>query len=159
MIENRDLELKEVRENLANKIKESRKQLAKEIVFVSQQIDEIVKGFSNSKNVLITYKDLSLFEIGQRIEVSEDVTFEKIYQDDNRMTFMTYIMDGGGYGVHSHDCYEITTVLKGNLIERNYGMKVYSEGDTVVYSPKEVHKPYATKDSTYEVTFCKHLFK
>lgn len=154
----RDRELIEQRQKIKDKISLSQKERAKSIVKVSQKIDDIVNGFGNTEETLITYSDLSLFKVGEKITVNDSVTFEKTYQDDNRITFLSHLLDGGSYGVHKHDCYEITKVLKGNLIERCYGMHVYKEGEQVVYSPYEKHKPYATQDSTYEVTFLKKLF-
>lgn len=158
MTNDKQIELQNEREKVKSKINASQKERAKKIVFVSQKIDDIVNGFGNKEISHITFQDLELFKIGERIEVNNEVTFEKIFEDKNRMTFLTHMLDGGSFGVHSHDCYEITKVLKGNLIERNYGMNVYLEGQEVVYSPNEIHRPYATMDSTYEVTFCKKLY-
>ena len=153
----RDSELQQQRELVREKIKLSQKERAKNLTFVSQQIDEVVSGFSNNTEILITFEDLRLFDIGERIAVNDSLNFEKIYQDENKMIFLTHILDGGSFGLHNHNCYEITKILKGNLIERNYGMKVYNEGEQVIYCPNENHRPYATMDSTYEVTFIKDI--
>ena len=154
----KDNELKQYRQAVRDKIKESQKERAKNIVFVAQEIDDILNGFGNAEETVISYYDLSLFKIGERVEVNEDVSFEKTYQDENRMTFITYMLDGGSFGIHKHDCYEIVRVLKGNLIERHPYLTSYKEGEEVIYSPNKVHKPYASMDSTYEVTFLKKLF-
>lgn len=119
---------------------------------------EIVCGFDNKNNVTITFEDLKIFKIGERIDVNDSVVFEKVSQTDNKMVFLTFMLDGGSFGVHSHDCYEFCKVLKGNLFDRKQNvLMVYSEGETVVYPPNQSHTPYATMNSTYEVTFIKNI--
>lgn len=153
----RDSELQQQRGLIKEKINSSQKERAKNLIFVSQQIDDIINGFGNNAEALITFEDLKLFDIGERVIVNDAVNFEKTYQDNNKMIFLTHVLDGGSFGLHSHNCYEIVNILKGNLIERNYGMKEYVEGEQVIYCPNENHRPYATMDSTYEVTFIKEL--
>ena len=53
----------------------------------------------------------------------------------------------------------LVRILKGNLLERERGYKTYNKGDVVIYASEEVHRPYATEDSLYEVIFYKNLFK
>lgn len=119
---------------------------------------EVICGFGDNQKTDISFRDLSLFRVGERVDVNDNVTFEKTYQDDNKMVFLTYMLDGGTFGIHSHDCYEFCEVLKGNLFEKTRGLaKVYGEGETIIYSPNEAHIPYATSDSTYKVTFLKNL--
>lgn len=110
----------------------------------------------NEAEETITYEALKMLEISERVG-SESVEFEKVSEDDCRMVFLTFMMDGGSFGLHKHDCVEIVKVLKGSLIEKTRGYKVYNTGETVIYSAFEEHKPYATENSTYEVTFLKEL--
>ena len=118
---------------------------------------DIIFGFSNDEEVTISFDELKLFNRREVIEVSKEVSFEKIYQSDSKITFLTYMKEGGSFGVHNHDCFEIVRIIKGNLFEKTRGLKTYGEGDIIAYSPKETHKPYATKNSIYEVTFYKDL--
>jgi len=142
----------EVRNRIDNFLKESQEAR-------SARKERLKTYFAEDEETLITYEDLLTYEVGERIEVNEAVTFEKIYQDANRMTFLTHMLDGGGFGMHKHNCYEVTKILKGNLFERSKtGLRVYTEGEEIIYGKNELHKPYATMDSTYEVTFLRKLF-
>jgi hypothetical protein len=118
---------------------------------------KILSVFDNDKKLEITFDDLKVFKVGERAEVNDGVFFEKTYEDKNKMTFLTYMIDGGTFGIHLHDCWEFCKILKGNLIEKQRGYKRYSEGETVSYSKGEEHTPYATQDSVYEVHFYKSL--
>ena len=69
------------------------------------------------------------------------------------------MLDGGTFGIHNHDCYEVVKVLKGNLFEKTRGLKTYTAGQEVIYAINETHIPYSTENSTYKVTFYKELFK
>lgn len=123
----------------------------------NSKIDNIMTGFGDENETVISFKELLMFKIGVRNELNDGVFFEKTYQDENKIIFMTYMLSGGGFGVHSHDCIEICKVQKGNLIERTRGYRVYEEGSTVIYAPQELHRPYSTKESLYEVTFYRKL--
>jgi quercetin dioxygenase-like cupin family protein len=59
---------------------------------------------------------------------------------------------GGKYGIHTHDCDEYTTVVKGHLIEI-LNDKTYVEGETVVYFANSLHEPACEVDSEYYVIF------
>ena len=124
---------------------------------LNDKISEVLVGFGDEKETTITFDELLLFEIGKRNEVNDGVFFEKTYQDDNKLVFLTYMLEGGGFGVHLHDCVEFCNILKGNLIERTRGYKKYKQGQTIVYAPNELHRPYATSESLYEVTFYKNI--
>jgi len=141
---------------LRNKVRQNCEVLNKQKELAIRKL-EIVLGFGNTENVMISFEDLSLFKIGERIEVNNSVTFEKTYQDENKLVFLTFMLEGGSFGIHTHDCFEFCKILKGNLFEKNRGLKVYSEGDIVIYAPNETHTPYATMNSTYEVTFYKNI--
>lgn len=145
--------LKELRESVFKKT-ENDNQLKKDAF----KKFEVVCGFDNEVNTTITFGDLKLFKVGERIEVNENVTFEKTFESRNKMIFLTYMLNGGTFGVHNHNCYEICKVLKGSLFEKTRGLtKVYGVGESIIYTPNEKHIPYATDDSTYEVTFYKNL--
>lgn len=118
---------------------------------------DVLFGFESSSNVQITFDELKLFKVGERAEINESITFEKTYEDENKLVFLTFLLKGGSFGVHNHDCFEFCHVLKGNLFEKTRGLSVYTVGDTVCYAPNEKHIPYATENSTYEVTFLKKL--
>lgn len=124
---------------------------------LNDKISEILTGFGDERETTITFDELVLFEIGKRNEVNDGVFFEKTYQDENKLVFLTYMLEGGGFGVHLHDCVEFCKILKGNLIERTRGYKKYEKGQTIVYAPDELHRPYATSESLYEVTFYKTI--
>lgn len=144
--------LKESKSNIDFLRKERKLQKKK---FVSDTL-VVIEAFNSCKLYQeITFEDLSLFEIGQRVIVNEKVEFEKIYQDKNKITFLTYMIDGGSFGFHNHDCIEICKVIRGNLIEPERNYKTWSVGQEIIYSKNETHKPYATEESIYEVTFLK----
>ncbi len=118
---------------------------------------EILDAFDNQSETVITYDELKLFKIGQRNEVNEGVYFEKTYEDSERMTFLTYMSDGGSFGVHKHDCLEACKVIKGAIIEKTRNYTTYKDGQTIYYSANELHTPYATIETLLEVTFYKNM--
>lgn len=131
----------------------------KDILFtrLNDKISEVLTGFGDERETTITFDELLIFEIGKRNEVNDGVFFEKTYQDENKLVFLTYMLEGGGFGVHLHDCVEFCKIIKGNLIERTRGYKKYEQGQLVIYAPNELHRPYATSESLYEVTFYKKI--
>ncbi len=118
---------------------------------------EILDAFDNQEETVITYNELKLFKIGQRNEVNDGVYFEKTYEDSERMTFLTYMMDGGSFGVHKHNCLEACKIIKGALIEKTRNYTAYGEGQTIYYPANELHTPYATVETLLEVTFYKNM--
>lgn len=126
---------------------------------VEDKINEMLIGYGDSKLTSINFSDISLLEVGSRNEVSEGVYFEKTYDDGEKIILLTYMEKGGSFGVHSHDCVELVRILKGNLLERERGYKTYNKGDVIIYASDEIHRPYATEDSLYEVIFYKNLFE
>lgn len=123
---------------------------------VEDQLEKILVGFGDSDKTMITFEQLKMFEIGVRNEVVDGVSFEKTFESESKIVFLTFMLDGGSFGVHSHDCLEECRVLKGNLVERTRGYKIYEEGETLFYAKDEIHRPYATKESLYEVIFYKN---
>jgi quercetin dioxygenase-like cupin family protein len=116
-----------------------------------------ILSFNNNKLVSISFDELKLFKIGERVSVNDEIDFEKTYEDDNKQVFLTYLEKGGAFGIHSHDCYEFCKVLKGNLIEKTRGLKSYGANEISIYAPNEKHTPYATENSVYEVIFLKEV--
>ena len=126
---------------------------------VEEKIAQMMTGYGDSKLTSITFSDLSLLKVGDRNEVAEGVYFEKTYDDGDKIVCFAYLEKGCSFGIHYHDCVESIKVLKGNLLERERGYKVYSEGEMLIYAVNEAHRPYATEDSLYEVILYRDLFK
>jgi len=105
----------------------------------------------------ISFQDLSLFVVGDRVVINEKVEFVKTSQCDNKMVFLTYLKEGGTFGFHKHNCIEICEVVEGILIEPERNYKCFTEGETIIYAKNEIHKPYATRKSIYKVTYVKKL--
>lgn len=120
--------------------------------------EDILNAFNSDKgSTLVTFKELYSLEIGKIYDVNNGVSFVMLSKSEKHLVFETYMQDGGEFGLQEHDCYEFCEVLKGNLIEKERGYKVYTEGDFISYSPNEKHKPYSTKDSIYRVVFIKNI--
>lgn len=121
-----------------------------------KEMERAMTGFDLG-HTMLDFETLMLFELDERMQVNDGVEFVKTYQDDEKMVFLTYMQDGGSFGIHSHDCYEKVEIIEGVLIETERGYKSYSKGESLVYAPYEKHKPYATRNSMYQVTFYKTL--
>lgn len=117
----------------------------------------ILDSFNGGYNSIITFDELSTFEIGQRISLNENIDIEKTFQNENRVVFITYMKNGGEFGAHSHDCIERVKIVRGHLIDRKRGYNTYSQSQELFYAAGEEHEPYATLDSVYIVTFYKTL--
>lgn len=142
--------IKEIREfNNLSKIK---------VAFVPSSISNMLLSFdSDVGESLVTWEQLRQAKIGERNEVNSKVSFEKVDESDNHQRFLTYMEEGGSFGVQKHDCYEVCKIIKGNLIEPLRGYSIYSEGDQILYAPYEKHKPQSSSQSIYEVIFYKNL--
>jgi quercetin dioxygenase-like cupin family protein len=81
---------------------------------------------------MITVEDFKSVPLNEMVLLTSKVSFIKILENENELHFRTYLQAGGKYGIHSHDCNEYTTVLKGHLIDL-ITKKTYIEGETVVY--------------------------
>ena len=149
----RDKSLEQTRRSVSLFLKESRE----ERIDRHKRLKEVMIGYGDGVKTLITFKDLMLFDVGARNELSEGVFFEKTYHSEDKMVFTTYMEKGGSFGIHSHECIEICNVLKGNLIERERGYKVYNKGESIIYAKNEDHRPYATEESVYEVIFLRDI--
>ena len=156
---NKHVELNRLRAEIRTENKRLNLEKVNLLCNVEDKINEMLIGYGDSKLTSINFSDVSLLTIGSRNEVSEGVYFEKTYDDREKIILLTYMEKGGSFGVHSHDCVEVVRILKGNLLERERGYKTYNKGDVIIYAPDEVHRPYATEDSLYEVIFYKNLFK
>lgn len=122
-----------------------------------KNVDDVLNKRDSDTPTMITYEELQTIKVGERISLNENIEFEKFYEDENKMSFYTYMFDGGSWGIHKHNCYERLKVLKGLCIEKQRGLIPISEGEEIIYAPNEVHAPYTRCDSTYEVTFYKVL--
>lgn len=149
-IEKHKIELEELRK--------SRNQQRAKNSFLIKDTEDLLKSLNvdNGSNIIL-FESLYALNVGEIYEVNEFVSFVMDIKSENRLVFTSYILDGGAYGLQEHDCYEFCKVVKGNLFETERGYKVYTEGETVSYSPNEKHKPYSTTDSIYEVTFIKKI--
>lgn len=139
-----------------DEIRRKNKLVASNFLF-SVENSSIGDNFNEKGDSFISWKDLKGTKIGERHLVNDQVEFEKSFEDENKMVFLTYMIEGGSFGTHHHDCYEVCEVVKGCLIETARNYKVYNEGDEVFYGKGEIHKPYAPKDSIYKVTFFKRI--
>ena len=126
--------------------------------FEIKKTEDLLKSMNvDNGAALVTFEGLKSLEIGEIQDVNDNVSFVLTSKEDNKLVFITYMLDGGSFGLQEHDCFEVVKIFKGNLFETERGYKVYTEGDTVCYAPYEKHKPYSSADSVYEVTFYKKL--
>lgn len=125
---------------------------------IIKDTEELLKSFDVDDGCnLITFESLKALIKGEVYEVNDSVSFVMKSKSENRLVFITYMLEGGSFGLQEHDCFEFCEIIDGNLFETERGYKVYVEGEVVSYSPNEKHKPYSTTNSIYEVTFIKEL--
>lgn len=122
-----------------------------EITKTAERVMNVLRGVSTE--FMVTIEELKEFKIGQLIKLSSKVSFVKYYEDHLEMRFTTYLEPGGRYGIHKHNCEEITRVVSGHLIELLDDNKIYACGQRVVYKKDILHEPYCTIKSEYDVTF------
>jgi len=142
--------IKEIRE--ANNLSKVR------VAFVPSSVSEMLNSFdSDTGETMVSWEQLREAKVGERNEVNSKVSFEKVDESDNHQRFLSYMEEGGSFGVQEHDCYEVCKILKGNLIEPLRGYSIFCEGDQILYAPYEKHKPQSSSQSIYEVIFYKKL--
>lgn len=126
--------------------------------FTIKTTEDILNTFNlDDGTSLVSFDELKSLNLKEVYDVNESISFVMTSKTDNKLVFTTYMMEGGTFGLQHHDCIEICKVIEGNLFESDRGFKVYTKGDTIIYAAFEKHKPYATVDSVYEVTFYKKL--
>jgi quercetin dioxygenase-like cupin family protein len=116
--------------------------------------ETMIKLNGKDDKSMITVEDFKSVPLNEMVLLTSKVSFIKILENENELHFRTYLQ-GGKYGIHSHDCNEYTTVLKGHLIEVLDNRKTYIEGETVVYLAYSLHEPSCEVDSEYYVVFKK----
>ena len=136
MTKDKEQSLKQTRLNVSLFLEESKQ----DRIDRQKRLKDVMVGFGDEIKTLITFQDLMYFDIGERNELADGVFFEKTYHSEDKMIFITYMEKGGGFGLHAHECIEICNVLRGNLIERERGYKVYTKGETVIYAKNEEHR-------------------
>ncbi|PCI07066.1 hypothetical protein COB72_10915 [bacterium] len=125
---------------------------------LTKEIEQILNVFRIDYGVtLITWSDLVEFDLDTLYPVNDKVKFMKTQQCDDSMVFETYMEPGGDFGLHHHDIVESVFIKSGNLVELERGGKKYIEGDTVIYSANEKHKPTSTVGSVYSVVFTRKI--
>lgn len=122
----------------------------------SNLVFDILNTMHSDIHTYITFDDLRQFPLN-KIQKFDSIEFKKVKENSNELVFLAKSKKGCFNNLQSHDCYEITTVLKGNLIEPCYGYKEYKEGDVIIYAPKENHSPYCYSNTVWRVVFRKTI--
>lgn len=118
---------------------------------------ELITDNKITEPIGISFNEVKMYQVGKIIEVSDGIYFNTLKSTDTHIQFLTYLMEGAGYYFHYHkDCFELTKVIKGNLIERTKNTDaVILEGESVMYAEGRVHSPLASKESIWEVNLYK----
>lgn len=105
----------------------------------------------------VSFDEASVYNVNEIVEIADGIYFKVLKKTKTHIKLITYLMDGTGYYFHFHkDCFEVTKVIKGRLIERTKNRyATVSEGESIMYSAGEVHSPYAPQDSVWEVNLYK----
>ena len=125
------------------------KQINKEIELILNRFD------ADNGGDMITFDQMSMFNINKLYEVNEKVSIVKVFEDERMCVFDTFMKAGGTFGIQKHDVKEVVEVVKGHLITPLRGFNEYIKDEVVVFAPNEVHKPQSKIDSIYKVTFLK----
>jgi len=144
-------------QNNIDKLREERNVCRERFSIITDDVEKILNSFAIDEGVtMITWKELAGLVMGEIYFVNEKVKFIKTFQDKNTMRFKTYMEAGGEFGLQQHDVLDKVFIEIGHLIEQERGNKIYEKGDSVVYAPKEKHKPKALVNSVYDVAFKKN---
>jgi quercetin dioxygenase-like cupin family protein len=145
--------------NYEDKIKtlrNERLEVRKQFTMLTDDLSDIIRRLNGEdENFMVTLEDFKAVKIGEIIVLTPKVSFVKVLENKSEMHFKTFLKAGGKYGIHSHDCDEHTTVIKGHLIERLNNKHTYLVGDTVIYLSQSLHEPSCEIDSEYYVMFRK----
>ena len=121
---------------------------------ITEEVQEVINSLvDDTNNLLVSIEKLKLFNLNEVVQLTEKVSFVKVLENEKEMHFVSYILEGGKYGIHKHDCEEITKVIKGHLIETQNGNSEYSQGEYVIHYPNTLHEHKANMDSEYYVVF------
>jgi hypothetical protein len=120
-------------------------------------VPELIIDNKITEPIGISFEEASVYKLGEITEVADGVYFKTVIKTDTHIRFISYLMDGTGYYFHFHkNCFELTKVIKGMLFERTKSQyATVLEGESIMYAEGEVHSPYASKDSIWEVNLYK----
>lgn len=110
---------------------------------------------------MISYSQLSLMSFDEWFDLGQGVRFMRVNHPEKELFFITEMNPKAEFnlkavfGIQKHDCKEVVCILEGELIETMENGKRYTKGDTVIYPPNFLHKPFATVFSRYSVEFIK----
>lgn len=144
-------------DNSIDKLRQERKACRERFAVITEDVENILNSFAtDGGSIMITWSEMASLQMGEAYYVNDKVKFVKMYQDDNKMVFKTYMEAGGCFGLQEHDIDEEVYVDDGHLIEPERGNKIYEKGQTIIYAAFENHKPKAAVVSSYTVTFRKN---
>lgn len=115
----------------------------------------MLKGFSSMTDPeLVTKAELDVLEVGKVFQLNDKVQFEKVVNYKGDYHFVTTMLPGGTFGLHSHDCFEKCIPYIGELICPCKGEKQrFGKNEEVVFGPNEAHRPYVEKFTVLRVYF------
>jgi mannose-6-phosphate isomerase-like protein (cupin superfamily) len=116
---------------------------------------KIMKEFKSDELSSIYWNEL--FDLEQNVwyQLNDKVRFKKVFQDENKMVWITQIKAGGKFGLHKHpNCLETCKVIIGDLKDNVVGFHIY-KGESYTYPRNSPHLPESSIDTALEVTFIK----
>lgn len=142
------------------------KKLKNDRISLSNDLDELEKVIDifsgkDRENSLISHEVLNAFDFDKWYNAGKGVRFKRIKDGKKPLYFITEmnpsLTDDGvaRFGVQEHDCKEIVTIIKGELIEPFEQNKNYVKDEIVIYPENYKHKPFAREESVYLVEFIK----
>lgn len=135
--------------------REYRKTFFKEFLYLSDELECVIRQYNDASLTDVKYSDLIRFNIGEVVALSKDVTtlLEHVYLD--KLEFVCTMSKGSTLGLHAHsDCSEAVVIESGEMLDLTT-KKHYYKGDTVYYNKREKHNPVAVTDLVMTVIFIK----
>ena len=119
---------------------------------------DVIDKFRNKDTVCIFFDELSMFEVGEIIQINKDregaVECERLHNKGDHLMFRVFMKDKEKWEIHYHNCYETLLVYKGKLLDV-FSDQIAEKGRVLTFDPFEEHTVRSVGDSIFYVEFRK----
>lgn len=116
---------------------------------MSKGMKELLKKVKDHKDNLISYEVIASHPIGEKVEISDGVTTERLENNiDQTMFFRVCMSKGSLLHSHYHECIEDLVLYQGEILEVLSNLTI-SDSKIMRFLPKQSHSLYAVRDSIF----------
>lgn len=119
---------------------------------LTKLLDSLKEDHINSDLPIISFSDLTNFEIGIWLNVDNEISLRLEESSGDRLKFSAILKPGSKFALKKHDSMQKILVNEGRLIDL-YNNSMYVQGDEVIYLEYEPHEHASDIYSEYTIYF------